>query len=53
MQFSIFYTEPEANSGHKNMVAIFAMAYLAGKPVTFYVDEGKSGYWKLLEGSVN
>lgn len=45
------YTEPEPDSGHKNKVAIFMAAYLAGKPVEFTVAAGRNGYCKLIEGT--
>ena len=48
---AIVYTEPEPNSGHKNKVAIFTAAYLAGKPVLFWVAAGRGGYCKLIEGT--
>jgi hypothetical protein len=45
------YTEPEPDSGHKNKVAVFTAAYLAGKPVSFSVAAGRGGFCKLLEGT--
>ena len=49
---SFVYTEPELDSGHKNKVAVFTAAYLAGKSVNFTVVSGRGGYCKLLEGIV-
>ena len=45
------YTEPEPDSGHKNKVAVFTAAYLAGKPVLFWVMAGRGGFCKLVEGT--
>lgn len=47
---SFFYTEPEAGSGHKNMVAVFSMAYSMGKKVLFTVTAGRNNFCKILEG---
>jgi hypothetical protein len=50
---SVFvYTEPEVGSGHKEKVAVFTAAYLAGKTVTLTVAAGRDGYCKLVEGSM-
>jgi len=46
------YTEPEPGSGHKDKVAVFMAAYLAGKPVDFTVAAGRNGYCKLVEGVI-
>jgi len=45
-----FYTEPEPDSGHKNMVAVFTAAYLTNKTVTFTVIKGRNGFCKIVEG---
>lgn len=47
------YTEPEPDSGHKNKVAVFMAAYLAGKSVILNVSQGRNGYCKLVEGQVS
>lgn len=47
------YTEPSpANAGHKGKVAVFTMAYLTGKRVTFAVAPGRGGYCAIVEGYV-
>jgi len=47
-----FYTEPEPDSGHKNMVAVFIAAYLTNKAVSFTVTKGRNGFCKIIEGYV-
>ena len=46
------YSEPETGSGHKEKVAVFTVAYLAGKTVVMSVAAGRGGYCKLIEGSM-
>jgi hypothetical protein len=47
------YTEPELGSGHKDKVAVFTAAYLAGKNVLFTVAPGRNGYCRIFEGEIN
>ena len=46
------YSEPETGSGHKEKVAVFMAAYIAGKAVKMNVEPGRGGYCKLLEGGM-
>jgi len=49
---AFIYTEPEANNGNQQKVAVFLAAYMAGKQVDFTVDVGRGGLCKLIEGSM-
>lgn len=46
------YSEPETGSGHKEKVAVFTVAYIAGKAVKMRVEPGRGGYCKLVEGGM-
>lgn len=46
------YSEPDAGSGHKEKVAVFLAAYLAGKDVAMTVASGRGGYCRLVEGAM-